>query len=61
MDVECTDEVIMWVVKTTSHAEMSKHSSKFDAHSLSLALAQQIGDKPDFDAEDYVVRVRKQI
>lgn len=38
---------------------MSKHSSKSNAHSLSLALAQQIGEEPDFDAEDYVARVRK--
>ena len=59
MGVNCTDEVIARVVKTTSHVEMSKHSSKFDARSFSLALARQIGEEPDFDAEDYVVRVRK--
>ena len=59
MGVDCTDEVIARVVKTTSHGEMSKHSSKFDARSQSLALAQQIGEEPNFDAEDYVVRVRK--
>lgn len=57
--VNCDDEAISRIVKTTSHVEMSKHSSKFDAHSFTLALAQQIGDEPDFDAEDYVVRVRK--
>ena len=59
IDVDCTDEVIARVVKTTSHAEMSKHSSKFDARSFSLALAQQIGEEPEFDTEDYVARVRK--
>ena len=59
MGVNCTDEVIARVVKTTSHAEMSKHSSKFDARSLSLALAQQIGEEPDFGAEGHAVRVRK--
>ena len=59
MGVNCSDEDIAHVVKTTSHAEMSKHSSKFDARSFTLSLAQQIGEEPDLNAEDYVARVRK--
>ena len=59
MGVSCTDEVIARVVKTTSHAEMSKHSNKFFTRSGCIALAQKIGEEADFDAEDYVGRVRK--
>ena len=59
MGANCSEEVIGRVVHTTSHSEMSRHSSKFDARSVALTIAEQVQEEPDFDAEGYAVRVRK--
>lgn len=40
------EETIARVVHTTTHAEMSKHHSKFDLHSLVQHRARLVGDDP---------------
>lgn len=56
--VECSDEVIAHVIHTTSHAEMAKHSSRFDAHKIIEFIAKKIGEKPE-TGDDAVGCVRK--
>ena len=59
MGVDLDDEAIARVVHTTSHAEMSRHSSsKFDTRKLSLMLTEKFGDKPPPE-EEFTGRVRK--
>lgn len=56
--VECNDEVLARVVHTTTHAEMAKHSSKFDAHNIANIIAEKVGEKPGI-ADDHVGCVRE--
>ena len=56
--VECSDEVLAHVVHTTTHAEMAKHSSKFDAHNVAKIIAEKVGEKPEI-RNDHVGCVRK--
>jgi hypothetical protein len=56
--VECSDEVLARVIHTTTHAEMAKHSSKFDAHQIVEIVAKKIGEKPEI-GDDHVGCVRK--
>ena len=47
MGIDCDEETIARVVHTTTHAEMAKHHSKFDLHSMVSVLAKGIaGDTP---------------
>ena len=55
MGVNCDDETIGRVVRTTTHAEMTEHHSKFDLHSVILQLARQWGEDPP---SEFVGRVR---
>ena len=57
--VECSDEVLARVIHTTGHAEMAKHSSRFDAHNIIGIIAKNIGEKPPEIGDDYVGCVRK--
>ena len=57
--VECSDEILARVIHTTSHAEMAKHSSKFDAHSIVEVIAKIIGEKPPDIGDGHVGCVRK--
>lgn len=59
MGVDCDEDVIARVVHTTSHAEMSKHSYKFENSTFTLAQAKQIGEEPIFGTDEYIGRVRK--
>ena len=56
MDVDCDENAIVRVVHTTSHSEMLRHASKFDA--IHKAASQKIGKEPDPDGQ-LVGRVRK--
>eukprot|EP00731_Ephydatia_muelleri_P019836 Em0012g661a len=44
--VECDEETVAHVVHTTTHAEMARHSSKFDFHNLVPFWAKMHGDDP---------------
>ena len=54
--VECDEETIARVVHTTTHAEMARHSSKFDFHNLVPFWAKMYGDDPP---SEFNGRVRK--
>ena len=54
--VECDEETIARVVHTTTHAEMARHSSKFDVHNLVPFWAKMHGDDPP---SEFIGRVRK--
>lgn len=54
--VVCDEETVARVVRTTSHAEMAKHHSKFDNHSIVAITAKSIGDVPPVEISG---RVRK--
>ena len=56
--VECSDEVIARVIHTTTHAEMAKHSSRFDVHKIVEFVAKKIGEKPE-TGDNVVGCVRK--
>ena len=58
MGVECDEDTIARVVHTTTHAEMSRHSSKFNMGDSISMMSKQVGEEPDPDNE-YVGRVRK--
>ena len=53
---DCDEETIARVVHTTTHAEMSKHHSKFDVHSFVLEFGKGAGDEPP---GTFIGRVRK--
>ena len=60
MDIVCDEDTIARVVHTTSHAEMSKHSSKFGAtHSLISKLSKAFGEVLPSQSDEIVSRVRK--
>ena len=60
MDIVCDEDTIARVVHTTSHAEMSKHSSKFGAtHSLIPKLSKAFGEVLPSQSDEIVSRVRK--
>ena len=46
MGFDCDEETIARVVATTTHAEMVKHHSKFDTHSVVFEFAKGMGDEP---------------
>ena len=46
MGPDCTEEVVARVVHATTHAEMVRHHSKFDMHSIAIANARALGDEP---------------
>ena len=56
--VECSGEVLARVVHTTTHAEMARHSSRFDAHNIAKILAEKLGEKAEI-RDDHVGCVRK--
>lgn len=58
MGVDCSEEVIMRVVHTTTHAEMLRHSSKFDLHSVVHNIAKRFREGNEED-NTMVGRVRK--
>jgi prolyl-tRNA editing enzyme YbaK/EbsC (Cys-tRNA(Pro) deacylase) len=55
MRVELDDDTVARVVHTTSHTEMSRIASKFDARKIALTLSEKIGEEPG----EIVGRVRK--
>ena len=54
--VDCDEETFARVVHTTTHAEMARHSSKFDLHNLVPFWAKMYGDDPP---SEFNGRVRK--
>ena len=54
--IDCDEEVLARVVHTTTHAEMSRHHSKFDSHNRALFFAKKIGEEPP---AEFTGRVRK--
>ena len=54
--IVCDEEVLARVVHTTTHAEMSRHHSKFDSHNHTLFIAKEIGEEPP---AEFTGRVRK--
>ena len=58
INVDCNEDVIARVVHTTSHAEMSRHESKFSVHKLARVVAEKIGEIPPPEGA-IVGRVRK--
>ena len=58
MGVDLDEDAVARVVHTTSHAEMSRQSSKFDTRKLMLKMSKLIGDEPPPE-EEFVGRVRK--
>ena len=54
--VDCDEETFARVVHTTTHAEMARHSSKFDLHNLVPFWAKMYGDDPP---SEFIGRVRK--
>ena len=46
MGSDCGEAVIASVVHATTHAEMVRHHSKFDMHSIVIANARALGDEP---------------
>ena len=59
MGANCDDDVIVRVVDTTTHAEMSKHSFRFDFPIFTHALAKKLGEESVYGTTDYVGRIRK--
>ena len=58
MGVDCDEDSIARVVHTTSHAEISKHASKFNAQKFVAKISEIIGEEPVPESE-FVGRVRK--
>ena len=58
MDVECTEDEIARVVHTTTHAEMSRHASKFSSRQHSSKFSKEFGEEL-VSEEEFVGRVRK--
>ena len=58
MGVDCDEDTIALVVHTTSHAEMAKHSSKFNIRKIAAKMTEKIGEEPVPESE-FVGRVRK--
>ena len=56
MGVDCDDDLLTRVVRTTSHAEMVKHHSKFDNHSIVAITAKNVGDIPPIELNGRVRR-----
>ena len=56
--VDLDEDAVACVVHTTSHAEMSRHSSKFDVRKYFLMVTEKIGEEPLPESE-CVGRVRK--
>ena len=54
--VECDEETVARVVHNTTHAEMARHSSKFDFHNLVPFWAKMYGDE---SSSEFNGRVRK--
>ena len=54
--IDCDEEVLARVVYTTTHAEMSRHHSKFDLRNNTLFHAKEIGEEPPAELTG---RVRK--
>ena len=59
LGVELDDDAIARVVHTTSHAEMSRHASKFNLSKVAKKMSEMIGEELETDSEDFVGRVRK--
>ena len=58
MQVNCNEDTIARVVHTTSHAEMSVISSKFNSRKLAEIIADKIGETVTPETE-YIGRVCK--
>ncbi len=56
MGVDCDEEAIARVVHTTSHAEMARHSSKFDLSHETVKIEKMLGEDPP---TEYYSRVRR--
>ncbi len=56
MGIDCDEEVIARVGHTTSHAEMARHSSKFDVSRETVKIAKMLGEDPP---TEYHSRVRR--
>lgn len=56
--IDCDEEIIERVIRTTTHSEMSKHASKFDSVFHMPSLISQFHEEPR-DGENKVGRVRK--
>ena len=54
--IDCDEEVLARVVHTTTHAEMSRHHSKFDSRNQAVLFAKKIGEEPP---AEFAGRVRK--
>ena len=54
--IDCDEALLARVVHTTTHAEMVRHHSKFDAHNLAMMLAKKFGEEPP---TEFSGRVRK--
>ena len=46
IDIECSEEILKQVVHTTTHAEMSRHSTKFASLAAIEFHAKKFGEKP---------------
>ena len=56
MGVDCDEDTIARVVHTTSHAEMSKHASKFTEIKLISEFAEELGEEV---SSQFIGKVRK--
>ncbi len=56
MGVDCDEEAIARVVHTTSHAEMARHSSKFDVSRETVKIAKMLGEDPPTEYYSKVCR-----
>ena len=52
------EDAIARVVHTTSHAEMSRHASKFDTRKFASKMTEKFGEEP-VPENEFVGRVRK--
>ena len=59
LGVDLDDDAVARVVHTTSHAEMSRHASKFNVSKVAKKMSEKIGEEPETESEDFVGRVRK--
>ena len=58
INVDCDEDAIARVVHTTSHAEMSRHESKFSVHRLARVVTEMLGETPPPEGA-IVTRIRK--
>ena len=54
--IDCDEALLARVVHTTTHAEMVRHHSKFDAHNVTTKIAKMFGEEPP---SEFSGKVRK--